>query len=130
MSGDPRPVGEDDLHALVDGRLEPERRALVEAWLAADPARARDVAVDRASRERLRERLAPIAREPIPARLRVANLRARPASWRARWRPTAIAAGLCLVLGGGGGWVVGASGRAPTLAAAEGPATRDSQPTG
>ncbi|TXN14283.1 anti-sigma factor, partial [Methylobacterium sp. WL122] len=33
MSGDPRPVGEDDLHGLIDGRLEPERRALVEAWL-------------------------------------------------------------------------------------------------
>ncbi len=29
MSGDPRPVGEDDLHGLIDGRLEPERQALV-----------------------------------------------------------------------------------------------------
>ena len=61
MSGDPRPVGEDDLHGLIDGRLEPERQALVEAWLRGNPARAAEVSADRALRERLRARLAPIA---------------------------------------------------------------------
>ncbi len=105
MSGDPRPVGEDDLHSLIDGRLEPERQALVEAWLAENPARAAEVSADRVMRERLRARLAPIAEEAIPARLRVANIRSRYRYAGARWFPMAAAAVLCLAVGGAGGWV-------------------------
>lgn len=126
MSGDPRPVGEDDLHGLIDGRLEPERRALVEAWLAGNPARAAEVSADRALRERLRQRLAPIAEEAIPARLRVANIRPRHRYTGAGWFPMAAAAVLCLTLGGAGGWIGHALRGGPATAmAAEGPATQD-----
>ncbi|GJE54870.1 anti-sigma factor family protein [Methylobacterium thuringiense] len=127
MSGpDPRPVGEDDLHAFVDGRLDTPRRAMVEAWLAEHPEAAGRIAADRAMREQLLARLAPVADEPIPARLRVANL-TRPNAFRvARWRPFAAAALVFLTLGAGAGWI----GRglvhpsAPILLAAE-PATQD-----
>lgn len=124
MSGDPRPVGEDDLHGLIDGRLEPERRALVEAWLAEHPARAAEVSADQALRERLRARLAPVAAEAIPARLRVDNIRSRHRLMTARWFPVAAAAVLCLALGGSAGWFGHAALQVPavTLAQAE-PAT-------
>ncbi|GJE82435.1 MULTISPECIES: anti-sigma factor family protein [Methylorubrum] len=126
MSGDPRPVGEDDLHSLIDGRLEPERQALVEAWLAENPARAAEVSADRVMRERLRARLAPIAEEAIPARLRVANIRSRYRYAGARWFPMAAAAVLCLAVGGAGGWVGHSLRGVPTTAmAAEAPATQD-----
>jgi anti-sigma factor RsiW len=126
MSGDPRPVGEDDLHGLIDGRLEPERRALVEAWLAGNPARAAEVSADRALRERLRDRLAPIAEEAIPARLRVANIRSRRRFVGAGWFPMAAAALLCLALGGAGGWFGHALRSGPTtMMVAEAPVTQD-----
>ena len=125
MSGDPRPVGEDDLHGLIDGRLEPERRALVEAWLAGNPARAAEVSADRALREHLRARLAPIAEEAIPARLRVANIRPRHRYAGAGWFPMAAAAVLCLALGGAGGWVGHAARQTPIAVAQGEPATQD-----
>ena len=31
------PIGEDDLHAYVDGRLQPERLAIVESYLKTNP---------------------------------------------------------------------------------------------
>ncbi|ACK86447.1 anti-sigma factor family protein [Methylorubrum extorquens] len=104
-ASDPRPVGEDDLHALVDGRLEPGRRVTVEAWLAEHPEAAARVAADREVRSRLRARLAPIADEPIPARLRIAHVARPPRARVARWLPSAAAAALCLALGGAAGWV-------------------------
>lgn len=73
---DPRsPIGEDDLVAAVDGRLAPDRAALLAARMAEDPALAERVAAETRDREILREQLAPIADEPIPARLRIAAIR-------------------------------------------------------
>ncbi|MEE7463588.1 anti-sigma factor [Methylobacterium fujisawaense] len=104
-ASDPRPIGEDDLHAFVDGRLDPGRRAGVEAWLAAHPEAAARVAADREVRDRLRARLAPVAEEPIPARLRIVNL-ATPHRMRiSRWWTNVAAAALLLALGGASGWV-------------------------
>lgn len=126
MSRDHSPVGEDDLHGLVDGRLAPERRDVVEAWLADHPERAAEIARDRDLRDRLRARLGPIAEEAIPARLRVANLRARRFSPATRWVPLAAAAVICLALGGVSGWFDRAAHEAPAswMAGAE-PATQD-----
>jgi anti-sigma factor RsiW len=99
-----RPVGEDDLTAHVDGRLPPERREAVAALLRERPDLEADLARDRQLREELRERLAPLAKEPIPSRLRVAMLRGerRQASRRA----LAFAAAACLLVtfGGLSGW--------------------------
>lgn len=46
---------EDDLHALVDGRLAPEYRAQVEAWLADQPHLRAEVNAWRQQREELRQ---------------------------------------------------------------------------
>lgn len=75
MSRRDTPVGEDDLQAYVDGRLETERLPAVEAYLTERPEIAAALARDREIARALRERLAFKAEEPIPARLRMANIR-------------------------------------------------------
>ncbi|HTH62715.1 MAG TPA: anti-sigma factor [Paraburkholderia sp.] len=72
-------IGDDDLHAYVDGMLSGERRREVEDRLQRDPelaARASDYA---ALNDMLHQRYDRILREPIPSRL------ARPASKRRGW---------------------------------------------
>lgn len=104
MTGE-RPIGEDDLQAYVDGRLASSRREAVKAYLDDHPALADQVKQDIDLREALRARLAFKAAEPVPSRLRVANLVAaqrRPMHRRA----AAIAAVVGLLIGG----VVGAAG--------------------
>jgi len=102
---DPTPIGEDDLQAFIDGRLAADRLAAVEAWLADHPQRARDIGQERAQREALRAALAMKAAEPIPARLRIASIRASRRS-RLSLALRNLAAGLALVaLGAGGGWL-------------------------
>lgn len=99
MIGDSSPIGDDDLQSLVDERLSPERRRIVETWLVDHPDVAARVEAQRADREALRARLAAKAIEPIPARLRVATLRS---SRRLRFLHGAasIAAGLALFVAG------------------------------
>lgn len=100
------PIGDDDLTAFVDGRLSPERLPDVELYLADHPEVAGRLAADRALRDGLRERLAAKAAEPVPARLRIANIAAaRRARFGARAGAMA-AAGVLLVAGGAFGWVL------------------------
>jgi anti-sigma factor RsiW len=108
------PIGEDDLQAYIDGRLEADRRAAVDAYLTAHPETKEQVATDGRIRDELRRQLADKYVEPVPARLRVENLRAaRRSVWPRRW--SAVAAGLVLFLAGaGGGWVAGRA-QAPGL---------------
>ncbi len=99
MTGEP-PIGEDDLQAFVDGRLEPSRLETVKAYLASNRSAAEQVQREAEQREALRRRLAFKAQEPIPARLRVANLvaaRSRPAPFRL----TRVAAAMALLMLGG-----------------------------
>lgn len=114
-ASDPRPVGEDDLHAFIDGRLDPKRLDVVEAWLAHHPDAAERVALDRVLRDQLRERLDPIAAEPIPARFRIAGLAGRRPRSARPWLPLAACALLGIGLGSVAGWV----GRGTMLAAAD-----------
>jgi anti-sigma factor RsiW len=94
------PIGEDDLQAFVDGRLAPARLETVKAFLASNPALASQVEREIEQREALRARLAFKAQEPIPARLRVANLMAARRR-TSRIKPAAIAAAVAwLVIGG------------------------------
>jgi anti-sigma factor RsiW len=100
-----RPITEDDLHAYVDRALEPERRAEVATYLDGHPEIAKRVAAFSGQRDLLREALAPVAEEPVPAKLslsRIIENRARRSS--PAWR--AIAAMLLLCIGGIGGWTV------------------------
>ncbi|TDR87222.1 anti-sigma factor family protein [Enterovirga rhinocerotis] len=98
------PVGEDDLTAHVDGRLPPERWDAVATYLRANPETEERLALDRSLRDALRERLRSKAEEPVPARLRVALMRA---DRRRSWRQTlayAAAASMFLAVGAAGGW--------------------------
>ena len=54
MAGGPASLNEGDLHALADGRLDPERRRLVEDYLAGDPAAAERVQAWQAQNAALR----------------------------------------------------------------------------
>nr|WP_210277586.1 anti-sigma factor [Microvirga lupini] len=96
------------MQAFVDGRLASARGESVRAYLEDHPALADQVSQEIALREALRTRLAFKAAEPIPSRLRVANLMA------AQRRPSksgraAVAAALAWLLIGG---VLGAAGGA------------------
>ncbi len=104
VNGDPLPVGEDDLQGWVDGRLGQQRNALVEAWFAENPETAARFRAMAAQRHALRAALGEGQAEPVPARLRVANLLAarRQARLHGVRRIAAVAA--WLVIGGGLGW--------------------------
>jgi anti-sigma factor RsiW len=91
----PHPSDEDRLESelvlFVDGRLDDERAAVIEAQAASEPELARRIALVRAGRDQLR--VAAAATEaPFELRRRVDELAAAPR--RARWRPFAALAGV------------------------------------
>jgi len=109
-------ISEDELHALVDGRLAPEAAASLRQRLAADPEATATVAAWRAQREALRALYGPIAEAPLPASLVAAaehaqNLQSQAAQW---WRWGGMAAAVLLAFGmgwfSGGRWDIGPSG--------------------
>lgn len=63
-------LSDDDLEAYIDGLLEPERRAEVEAFLANDPRKAKLVEAMRLQNDALCHLGEEILQEPIPDRLR------------------------------------------------------------
>jgi len=99
------PIGEDDLHAYVDRRLQPERVEAVEAYLNANTEVASRVSAWRAQRETLRDQLAAKAAEPIPARLRISNIRAARRQSRLRQFRMVAASVAWLFAGGAAGWI-------------------------
>src|SRR5215467_9343773 len=68
------PILEAELHAYVDGELPADRRAAVEAWLAAHPQDAARVAAWQAQADLIKARYAGLAQEPILPRLDVDRL--------------------------------------------------------
>ena len=99
MTETPFSIGEDELQAFVDERLDGQRREAVEAHLANHPELAERVALERRQRAILRGRLEAKFAEPIPARLRIANLRTARRGFRTRgW--TAAAAAVALFVTG------------------------------
>ena len=97
-------IGEDDLQAFIDDRLDGERRAAVEAHLAANPALAQRVAAERRQRDELRAALQAKFDEPVPARLRIANLAAAQRAPRARLWTNIAAAVAIFAVGAIAGW--------------------------
>ncbi len=101
---DQRPVGDDDLQAALDGRLAPDRAAIVAAYLDQHPDLVARHRADESHLQALRASLDPIADEPIPGRLRVAHI-AGLRRERLRHGMTRIAAAaLLLFVGGAVGW--------------------------
>lgn len=118
MTGKEFPIGEDDLQAFIDGRLDDGRQTAVEAHLAAHPELADRIAAERRHLSLLRGQLETKFAEPIPARLRIANLRA---ARRGRWIGSVRAAAAALVIFGVGavvGWVANGLTPPPILAVA------------
>lgn len=106
-----REISEADLQAYADGRLEPERRLAVEAWLAAHPEEGERIADYRRLGEALRAAYDPVLAEPLPQRF---ARRALP------WRRAALAAGwmaLGVALGGIAGWHLHGARSSPAPAA-------------
>lgn len=101
----------DELHAYADGRLPAARRAEVEAYLAAHPGAAAEVAAWRETDAQLHRALDPLLNEPVPQR------RIPAAILGAARRPTATGFGAmrkwgvvalsvaCLAIGSGAGWL-------------------------
>jgi anti-sigma factor RsiW len=87
-----------DLHALVDGRLSPDRRAQVEAEVAADAALSADVASWREQREALRTLAMTVSDRAVPISL-LSTLQVPRRAW-IDW-PVRVAAAAALV---GAGW--------------------------
>lgn len=98
-------ITEADLNAYVDGELQPEEQAAVEAYLADHPVDRERIAAWRDQEATLRALYGHVAEEAVPARLsphRIAMDRRRTLSRTAM----AVAASLVLVvLGGTGGWI-------------------------
>ena len=98
------PVGEDDLQARVDGRLAPERAAMVEAYLTEHPGERERLSHYAEQREALRAAFGRESEGLTPTRLRIANL-LTVQQHRRRQRLARIAAAVALLfLGGVGGW--------------------------
>ena len=97
-------VNEEMLLGFADGRLDAAQNAAVEAYLAAHPDRATDVAIWQRQNAALTTLFGPIAGEPIPARLNPHRLSAQATAQRWDW--TKIAAGIVLLVGvsAGTGW--------------------------
>ncbi|TMV79288.1 anti-sigma factor, partial [Thioclava sp. BHET1] len=97
------PITEDDLHAYIDAALPPERREEVARYLDDHPDVAARIHAYRDQAAALARALAPVAEEPVPAELTLANLTA--ARRRSGWGGRELAAGLVLfALGLGSGW--------------------------
>nr|HAQ92426.1 anti-sigma factor [Afipia sp.] len=108
------PVTEDELHAYVDNELPVERRAAVEAWLAAHPDDAERVTSWRAMSDALHAKYDSVADEPVPHSLSVDQLSRTPR----RWMMGAIAASLlAFAVGGGIGWAARGANATPSACA-------------
>jgi anti-sigma factor RsiW len=107
MSAPTEPVTELELHAYIDGELNPDRMRAVAALLDQDPALARRAADFMADKQRLASVFGPIAARPLPAAW-VARIRtARPHRFGPRrWHAIAAGVVLCLGLGAGGVWLL------------------------
>ena len=105
MTTSDQPISEYDLHAYVDGFLDPARRMSVEGYLADHPQVAERVAGWQTADETLRKAVAWRAEEPAPAALDIA--RAVNARSSQRWVPWRMAASIlvALTVGAGSGWI-------------------------
>lgn len=95
---------EHELHAYIDERLAPTRRAEVEAWLAANPQEAARIEAWQVDARRLRAALAGFGERPLDPALELAPLRKRLRQRRQRRLAAAAVLLLAVGLGGLGGW--------------------------
>ena len=99
MTAEPR-INDDDLYALADGQLAPDRRADVEAAVADNADAAAHVGFYRRLNTGLHAGYDFMLNEPVPERL---TARPRRRTWIGLARVAAVIA--LLAIGGGGGWL-------------------------
>ncbi|MEW6642102.1 MAG: anti-sigma factor [Pseudomonadota bacterium] len=102
MTDNDIPVTEDELHAYVDNELPAERSQAVEAWLATHPEDAERVRAWRTLGDALNQRYGAVVDEPVPQRLELDRLVARP---RRMILGAVAAVLLAFVVGSGVGWM-------------------------
>lgn len=100
MSNLPEIPSEDEIQSLVDGYLDPARRAEVEAWLADHPDEAARVADLRAISDTVERAYDHLLERPVPETLRPGTAHVRPLS--PMWRMAAMIA--LVAVGAAGGW--------------------------
>ena len=94
MNG-PTNISDDDLHAFIDGALEPDRALVVRHALANDPALAERVAAFQADKTMLKQVYAPLADRPLPQEWIARIQQRRQTPWRWAY---AIAAALLVAV--------------------------------
>jgi anti-sigma factor RsiW len=93
------------LHGYADGRLTDAERAAVERYLAQHPDKAAEVANWQRQNEALQALFAPVAGEPVPARLDPHLIaRSSAANSNLRWPQMAAAAVVLIAIGSSIGW--------------------------
>jgi anti-sigma factor RsiW len=115
----PDDFSDSELSAWLDGELDPERHAQIDAWLREHPERAALARLWAADRDALRARLDPVLGEPVPPALLHQVLQHRP---HPRWAQAAGAAGLVVagaLVGAAGMWQWQDQRVAATIAAAQ-----------
>jgi anti-sigma factor RsiW len=101
-----QPVREEDLHAYLDGQLDPSKLPAVEQYLDANADEAQRIAEYATMRAALRDALALRAAEPLPAKLNLSWLiEASVVRRRTPWRMMAAGV-LLLAVGGASGWLL------------------------
>lgn len=102
-----RKITDEDLDHFVDGRLDPERRAEVAAYLAEHPEVAEEIEAYGRLNALLCDQFEAVLEEPVPARLLRTAARGRVASRTGLKRVLRVAATVVLsaAVGGIGGWL-------------------------
>lgn len=91
----PNFIPDEELHAFIDGELEPERAQAVRKALAGDPALAERVALFQADKAMLKSVYGPLEKLPLPSGW-VSRVHRRPQIWQ---MTGAIAAAILVLLG-------------------------------
>ena len=110
-----REVTRDTLMAYLDGQLDGDARAAVDAWLTDNPDAAIELAQLQRQNEAINALFGPVATEPVPPRLNAHRLALSQS--RRRWQGAARAAMLVGVLGVGiaAGWLLRPIAESPAL---------------
>jgi anti-sigma factor RsiW len=95
-------IGDDELHAYVDGQLSADRVSEVQAYLAAHPDAASRVAAWRLQVTKIRDRYNPVMDEAVSDRFCVENLMPRS---KGVTQKIAAAAVIAFIIGAGAGWL-------------------------
>jgi len=101
----PDTISEAMLHSYVDGRLTPGERVTVAQWLATDPDAHAEIALWQRQRDAIATLYAPVATEPVPARLDPHRLAAARIGRRNALLRMAAAAVVLVGVGIGAGWI-------------------------